>query len=173
MTIHASLTMVRISAGLRLGRLLSVGLRAAKPRRWAAGSVSQQESGPVLLPMHGAAQPTTPHPSLGLYLCLPIKTVKSESCPVVSDSLQLHGLYSPWNSLGRNTGVGSLFLLQGIFPTQRSNSGLLHCRQSLYQLSHKGSPRILEWVACPFSSGSAQPRNRTGVSCIAGRIFTN
>ena len=173
MTIHASLTMVRISAGLRLGRLLSVGLCEAKPRRWTAGSVSQQESGPVLLPMHGAAQPTTPHPSLGLYLCLPIKTVKSESCPVVSDSLQLHGLYSPWNSLGRNTGVGSLFLLQGIFPTQGSNSGLLHCRQSLYQLSHKGSPRILEWVAYPFSSGSAQPRTRTGVSCIAGRIFTN
>ena len=43
----------------------------------------------------------------------------------------------------------------------------------LYQLSHKGSPRILEWVAHPFSSGSSQPRNQTGVSCIAGRFFTN
>ena len=52
-------------------------------------------------------------------------------------------------------------------------SGLLHCRQILYQLSHKGSPGILEWVAYPFSSGSSQPRNRTGVSCIAGGFFTN
>ena len=66
------------------------------------------------------------------------------------DSLQPHGLYSPWNSPAQNTGVGSLSLLQGIFPTQGLNPGLLHCRQILYQLSHKGSPRILEWVACPF-----------------------
>ena len=48
-----------------------------------------------------------------------------------------------------------------------------HCRQILYQLSHKGSPRILEWVAYPSSSGSSRPRNRIGVSCIAGRFFTN
>ena len=52
---------------------------------------------------------------------------------------------SPWNSPGQNTGVGSLSLLQGIFPTQGSNPGLPHCRQILYQLSCKGSPRILEW----------------------------
>ena len=51
-----------------------------------------------------------------------------------------HGLYSPWNSPGQNTGVGSFSLLQGIFPIQESNSGLPHCRQILYQLSHKGSP---------------------------------
>ena len=59
---------------------------------------------------------------------------------VVSYSLQPHGLYSSWNSPGQNTGVGSLSLLQGIFPTQGSNPGLPHCRQILYQLSHKGSP---------------------------------
>ena len=47
----------------------------------------------------------------------------------MSDSLWPHGLYSPWNSLGLNTGVGSLSLLQGIFPTQGSNWGLLHCRR--------------------------------------------
>ena len=91
----------------------------------------------------------------------------SESRSVVSDSLQPHGLYSPWNSPGQNTGVGSLSLLQGIFPTQGSNPGLLDCRWILFQLSHKGSPRILEWVAYPFSGRSSQPRNRTGVSCIA------
>ena len=98
---------------------------------------------------------------------------ESKSCSVVSDSLQPHGLYSPWNSPGQNTGVGSLSFLQGIYPTQGSNPGLPHCRQILYQLSHKGSPRILEWVAYPFSSRSYQPRNQTGVSCIAGRFFTN
>ena len=59
-----------------------------------------------------------------------------ESCSVVSDSLQSHGLYCPWNSPGHNTGVGSLSLLQGIFPTQVSNLGLAHCRWILYQLSH-------------------------------------
>ena len=51
-----------------------------------------------------------------------------------------HGLYNPWNSPGQNTGVGSLSLLQGIFPTQESNQGLLHWRWFLYQLSHQGSP---------------------------------
>ena len=49
-------------------------------------------------------------------------------------------IYSPWNSPGQNTKVGSFSLLQGIFPTQGSNPGFLHCRQILYQLSHKGSP---------------------------------
>ena len=62
---------------------------------------------------------------------------------------------------------GSLSLLQGIFLIQRLNSGLLQCRWILHKLSHKGSPRILEWVAYPFSSGSFRPRNWTGVSCIA------
>ena len=89
----------------------------------------------------------------------------------MSNSLQSHGLYSLWNSPGQNTGVRSL--LQGIFPTQGSNPGLPPCSWILYQLSHKGSPRILEWVAYPFSIGSSQPRNRTRVSCMAGRFFTS
>ena len=67
---------------------------------------------------------------------------------------------SPWNSPCQNTGVDNLSLLQEIFPTHRLNPGLLHCRQILYQLSHKGSPRITEWVAYPFSSGSSRLRNR-------------
>ena len=53
---------------------------------------------------------------------------------------------SPWNSPGQNTRVVSLSLLQGIFPTQGSNPGLPHCRWVFYRLSHKGSPRILEWI---------------------------
>ena len=76
---------------------------------------------------------------------------------VISDSLGPHGWYSPWNSPGQNTGVGSLSLLQGIFPIQGLNPGLLHCRWILHQLSHKGSPRILERVAYLFSSRSSDP----------------
>ena len=72
---------------------------------------------------------------------------ESDSRSVVSDSLRPHGMYSSWNSPGQNTGVGSLSLLQGIFLTQGLSPGLLHCRQILYQLSHPGSPRILEWAA--------------------------
>ena len=98
---------------------------------------------------------------------------ESESSSVVSDSLWPHGLYSSWNSPGQNTGMGSLSLLQGISPTQGSNPDLPHCRQILYQVNHKGSPRILEWVAYLFSSGSSWPRNRTRVSCITGGFFTN
>ena len=96
-----------------------------------------------------------------------------KSHSVVSNSLRPHGLFSPCSSPGQNTGVGSLSPLQGIFPTHRLNPGLPHCRQILYRLSHKGSPRILEWVAYPFSSGSSLPRNQTGVSFIAGGFFTN
>ena len=81
--------------------------------------------------------------------------------------------WGSWTSLGQNTGVGSLSLFQGIFPTQESNHDLLHCRQILCQLSHQGSPRILEWVAYPFSRGSYWPKNQTMISYIAGRFFTN
>ena len=84
-----------------------------------------------------------------------------------------HGLHSPWNSPGQNTGVGSHFFLQGIFPAQGLNPGLPHCRQILYQLSHQGNPRTLEWGDYPFSSRSSQLRNWTEVSCIAGRFFTS
>ena len=85
------------------------------------------------------------------------------------------GLYikSPWNAPGQNTVMGSLSLLQGIFPTQRSNPGLPHCRCIPYQLSHQGSPTMLGWVAYPFSSRSSQPRNRTVVSCLTGWFSTS
>ena len=70
---------------------------------------------------------------LDIYASLKVKW--SESRSVVSNSLRPHGLCSPWISPGQNTGVGTLSLLQGIFPTQESNRGLLHCRRILYQLS--------------------------------------
>ena len=86
-----------------------------------------------------------------------IEWSESESRSVVSESLWPHGLYSPWNSPGQNTAEGSLFLLEGIFPTQGWNPGLPHCRQILYQLSHKASPRILEWVAYPSPADLPDP----------------
>ena len=64
----------------------------------------------------------------------------TQSCRILCDPMR--ALYSPWNSPGQSTGVSGLFLHQGIFPTQGSNPGLPHFRQFLYQLSHKGSPRI-------------------------------
>ena len=110
-------------------------------------------------------------PMLDFHILFP-KVKIAQSYPTLCNPMDLY-IYSPWNSPGQNTRVGSLSLLQEIFPTQGSNPGLLHCRRILYQLSHQGSPRILEWVAYPFSNGSAEPRNQTGVSWIAGGFFTN
>ena len=120
-------------------------------------------------------QPASPRQSLRvtweIWMNL-LMSSESERRSAVSDSLWPHGLYSSWNSPGQNTGVGSLSLLQGIFPNQGSNPGFPHCRWIFYQLSHKGIPRILEWVAFPFSRGSSQTRNQPRVSCTAGGFFT-
>ena len=77
---------------------------------------------------------------------------------VVSDSLQHYrlqppSLLCPWNSPGKNTGVGCHILIQGIFPTQGLNRGLPHCRRTLYHLSHQGSPYALDtFSSVQFSS---------------------
>ena len=82
-----------------------------------------------------------------------IKTLKdiisevAQSCPTICDPMDcsLPGSQeplSPWNFPGKSTGVGCHFLLQGIFPTQGSNLGLLHCGQALYHLSHQGDKHI-------------------------------
>ena len=82
-----------------------------------------------------------------------INSEVSESCSVVSDSLQPHGLYSPWNSPGQNIGVGSLSILQGLL-----NPGIKPRSPSLQADSlpakppgkHKntgvGSLSILQWI---------------------------
>ena len=81
------------------------------------------------------------------------------------------GYFQSWSEM-KGTPL-CLSLLQGIFSTRGLNPGLLHCRWILYQLSHKRSPRILEWVAYPFSSGSSWLWNQTGPPCIAGGFYTN
>ena len=97
---------------------------------------------------------------------------------VVSDSLQLHGLQPamllcPWDSPGKEYWSVLPCPPPRDLPTKGSNPGLLYCRQILYHLSHQGSPRMLEWVAYPFSRVSSWPRNQTMVSCTAGRFFTS
>ena len=105
----------------------------------------------------------------------------SEGRSVVFNFLQPHGLYGPWNSPGQNTGVGSLSLLQGIFPTQGSNPGLPHYRWILYQLSHKGSPlflMVLIYSACASSSWEENHQRRgpsppwcPGLTCTSTVTF--
>ena len=86
-------------------------------------------------------------PRLGKFSALFLPSRAVLICPVVSNSLRPRGLWPtrllcPWDSPGKNTGVGCHALLQGIFPAQGLNPGLPHCRQILYRLSHQGSPRL-------------------------------
>ena len=79
-----------------------------------------------------------------------LREIIKGSHSLVSDSLRPHGLYPtgllhPWNFLGKSTGVGFHFLLQGIFPTHGSNQGLPHFGQTLYHLSHQGIPIYILW----------------------------
>ena len=115
------------------------------------------------------------------------------SCSVVPGSLQPHGLQptrllSLWDFPGKNTGVGSHFLLQEILQSQGLSPGLLHCRQVLYPLSYQGSPRALQipkspvtlllshfsqvWLFVTLWTVAPPPRDRIQVSLIAGRFFT-
>ena len=97
---------------------------------------------------------------------------ESESCSVESDSLQPRGLYTVHGILQARILEWVAFpFSRGSFQPRDQNPDLPHCRQILYQLSHKGSPRILQCVAYPFSRGSSWPGNWTWVPCIAGGFF--
>ena len=65
----------------------------------------------------------------------------TQLCPTLCNSMDCKPirLLHPWDFPGKSAGVGCHFLLQGIFPTQESNPGLPHCRQTLYRLSHQGT----------------------------------
>ena len=80
----------------------------------------------------------------------------------MSESLRPYGLYSPWDFLGQNTGVGSLFLLQGIFPTWGSNPGLSHCRRILYQLSHREAQEYESGKPIPSPADLPDPEIEPG-----------
>ena len=151
---------------------------------------------PMDYTVHGILQPEywsgQPFPSSGY---LPNPGMEPRSPALQADSLPAE---PPRKA--KNTGMGSLSLLQRIFPTQEWNQGLLHCRQILYQLSYREAhivkvlvtqscptlcdprdytvhgilqSRTLEWVAVPFSRGSSQPRDQIQSSHIAGGFFTS
>ena len=89
------------------------------------------------------------------YLCESEAKVKfAQSCPTLCEDI--HGLYSPWDSPGQNTGVGSCSLLQGISPTQGSNPSLLYCRWILYQLNLQGNPGMESFIHS-FCEESCKP----------------
>ena len=76
-------------------------------------------------------------------VCVCVCVLVAQSCPTHQAPLSMPSrLLFPWNFPGKNTGVDCHSLLQGIFPTQGLNLGLLHCRQILYHLSYQGSKRI-------------------------------
>ena len=83
-----------------------------------------------------------------LKTCLHLKVLVAQLCLTHHDPMEPTGLLCPWNSLGESTGVGSNSVLQGIFPPQGSNPGLLHCRQILYHLSHQ-VPRLKLFLSHP------------------------
>ena len=99
----------------------------------------------------------------------------SQLCLTLCDSRDCNppGSSVHGDSPGKSTRVGCHALLQEVFPTLGLNPDLPHCRWILYCLSHQGSPRILEWVAYPFSRESSQSMNWTGIFCIAGGFFTS
>ena len=85
-------------------------------------------------------------------VCVGVCILVSQSCPTLCNPMRPR-LLCPWNSPGKNTGVGCHSQLQGIFPTQGPNPGLLHCRWILYYLRHQESPRsradslfLLQWT---------------------------
>ena len=131
------LCLLSISAGLISGCLLTPAPSTSQAKCLCKVHIlnDKAHAGRILLPVISASSPCSPE-----WLIMCTDGYESESHSVVSDSLGPHGLHRPRNSPGQNTGVGSRFLLQGIFPTQGSNPGLLHCRQM--QLSYQGSPDV-------------------------------
>ena len=131
---------------------------------WAGCHAHSREKIPF---SRGSSQSRTPKPGNGYFPTCAIREADVLCWAVFSRSvlynpLQSHGqqparLLCPWGSPGKNTGVGCHALHQRIFPAQGLTPGLPHCRQILYCLSPLGSPRILEWVACPFCRDLPNP----------------
>ena len=145
------------------------GLFQARILEWVAWIFQTLGSNPRLLSLlHGRRIRYHHAACTVLYLV-------AQPCPILCDPLGCSppGFSVRGDSPSKNTGVGCHALLQAIFPTQGMNPGLPHCRQILYCLSPQGRPGTLGWVAYPFSRGSSQPQNRSGVSRIAGGFFTS
>ena len=113
------------------------GILQARILEWVVVPFSRESSQARIEPRSPALQadslPSEPPGKLKVYES---GSDSTQLCLTLDDPMD----YTPWNSPGQNSGVGSLSLLQGVFPTQGSNPGLPHRRRILYQLSHKGSP---------------------------------
>ena len=106
--------------------------------------------------VQGDSLPSEPPGPWQYLACCAVLCSVTQSCPTLWDPVDW--LIYPRGSPGKNTGVGCHAILQGIFPTQGSNSGLLHCWQIFfYHLSHQGSLRILEWVDYPIPGDLLDP----------------
>jgi len=150
------------------GATFSIAITAGVSLSLSTGEWETQKSWPLLLysvPLfhvirQAMGKPMTWHPGrCSVLSACTSKLCCAMLCSVVSDSLR-HQSSPPDSSVhgdspGQNTGVGCHALFQGLFPTQKLNPGLLLCRLILYHLSHQGSPRILEWIANPYSRGSS------------------
>ena len=121
--------------------------RFLRLRHWEAGSLLPHPLGSPINQLYAIQKKMFPKKKkttrwdMNMYKCnnltyFTFRLAESESCSVVSNSLRPHTLSSLWNSPGHSTGVGSLSLLQEIFPIQGLNPGLPHCRWILYQLSY-------------------------------------
>ena len=94
--------------------------------------------------------------------CPPPGDIPNPGIKPRSPALQANSLLSESPGKPKNTGVGSLSLLQGIFLTQESNQSLLQCRQILYQLSYQGSPRYKRWLMGKESACNAEDQEDVG-----------
>ena len=101
-----------------------------------------------VLPMSWALSEAHRHLST-CSLILGCESEVAQSCATLCDPMEPARLLGPWNFPGKSTGVDYHLLLQRIFPTQGLNPGLPHCRQTLYRLSHPGSPWLGEVCLCP------------------------
>ena len=138
--------------------------------RWHDGPVVKSTG---LEPDYRVHVPALPHARSSL---APLSAVclVTQSCLTLCDCMDWPArLLCPWDSPGKNTGVGLCALLWGNLPSAgiQPESLMSPALAGRFFLSHQGNPRILEWVAYPFSRGSSWPRNCTSVSCIAGRFF--
>ena len=131
-------------------------------------SILEETPSPIAMPSEDRSSRQHLEWTLPETMCL-----VTQSCLTICDPMDCRGLLFAWEFFRPEYWGGSPFPSPGDLCNPGLNPGLLHCRWILYQLSHQRSPRILEWIAYPFSSGSSQPRNQTGVSYIAGGFCTN
>ena len=151
--LSCGLSLCAVNAG-GLGSIPGEGTRSHKPRL-RHGTVKYINN--IFKVIESEFLPKLLFIYIRVCVCVCVCEVKwSESHSVMSNSLQPHGLYNSWNSPDQNTGMGSLSVFHGIFPTQGLNPGLPHCRRFLHQLSYQGSPCVCVYIYNLTKTGTLQ-----------------